>query len=484
MSDDGTSIGTSNSYANTYNSHSSRSGRSSNPSSSSRSSSRDGAAVVSTGKGSQSRTKKRHKTHHHHSPDPLYDERGRLLRKEYCDGFPGNYRLVPVDQPMTPSQPNDPHAQFNARFEQMQAEMATLVQQRDEYKAQLEGELATNPKKKSTEAPNKGMLKRIDVVFRNDIWRSFKFVSCKKQEDQVAEAVFDKMDLGPLNDPKAPKFEENRTKWLENYTEECTKVLNSIRSYVQSRMKEVAFRRMSQQKTLPPLSLILKFMRREELDFEGDKAIKDQLTWWVDEMMPKMTANGTHFGTHVRWYKPIFDSRINKGPIEMPPSTEAFGVLLYENCRAKWTELFELKKKNPNNQLHVLLKRKDPEVVPKNKNTKFVYVDENPKLATKYTAPEVGQAKYGGWKLEGMTQFAKYRKQNKTARQTKEGQELEVMILNELRKRNGIKCDNHEDQRRSDGRRKTGNPAIAPVIEVEDLYSSDEEDGQEESQMP
>ena len=101
----------------------------------------------------------------------------------------------------------------------------------------------------------------------------------------------------------------------------------------------------------------------------------------------------------VRYYTTISeavtrDSRNSEKPKKLiTASTEAFLVLLYENCHAKWKYIFEEQKKNP----------------------KFKYDRKNAKVKALYTEQDGGQKKHGGWKAEGLKRFNELKKAIKEA---------------------------------------------------------------------
>ncbi len=197
----------------------------------------------------------------------------------------------------------------------------------------------------------------------------------------------------------------------------------------------------------------------------------------------------------------------------MPPSTEAFAVLAFENCHDCWLEQFALKELFPAYKLapsKKLLKEGDekwvpiprgsdgnPLVVPKDKDGvpeyQFKKGTEIGMLGAKYkgvyTKSDCGSDKSGGWTNEGLTRFNTLVAANKAARATELGGTLEQQVLEHLRQVNGVTESNHALHLRSRSRKRKGSTEPEEKVgtweddsepEPEDNEDEGEESGEDE----
>lgn len=101
-------------------------------------------------------------------------------------------------------------------------------------------------------------------------------------------------------------------------------------------------------------------------------------------------------------------------------------------------------------------------------------------FAAEYTCADSGQAKYGGWKQDGLREFARLRKLNKKARKKESSKALERQILAKVRVANGKTAQSHEEEKKNKKRKRTGNSEPINMIDPDLLYSSGEDSDSEE----
>ena len=131
------------------------------------------------------------------------------------------------------------------------------------------------------------------------------------------------------------------------YSGTITSLLNEKRSYVQQEMRKMAIKYMQRNNgELPSVELIKSIMDRT-IPLKNNKKNCDIVVWWVDKMMPKFVANATKVFTESERHYKIIDQCTHEfnGEIvaHMPPSCEAFGVIVYENCHSKSINEYKLK---------------------------------------------------------------------------------------------------------------------------------------------
>ena len=130
-----------------------------------------------------------------------------------------------------------------------------------------------------------------------------------------------------------------------------------------------------------------------DLELPDNDYAKSVVIWYYDRWLPVVA--GTDWWNPQQCYFNILTDKVEIGPngdkkVFVTSSTEAFGVLIMDNCHTKWVNEFEYRKNDA--------KR----VLPKGK-------DEGAELfKAKYTDSKNGQVKFGGWSQESFEAFQKY----------------------------------------------------------------------------
>ena len=96
-------------------------------------------------------------------------------------------------------------------------------------------------------------------------------------------------------------------------------------------------------------------------------------------------------------------------------------------------------------------------------------------LLSKWTDSNCGQAKFGGWKDEGLDRFIAFRKDVKKGRAKSHNETLENEILTLLRAENNITAPTPEEQRKLDGYGQRKTPAAAKPAKQGLLWNADDE---------
>ena len=188
-------------------------------------------------------------------------------------------------------------------------------------------------------------------------------------------------------------------------------IISRRRSYVQQQMSTSLLSLMNTTKAgarpdprlCPTYHLFLKCALRD-IDV-NDPAEMKVFLWYWEHILSKN-------GGFSMWHKD--EIRFSQLPSEctykfehyekdfklFPASTEAFFVLLYDNCIDKWKEHAQWKHDHPKVRLPIM-----------NKENK-----DEPLHKTKYTITDIGQQKYGGWSNEGLEAFNQLKKDIKASR--------------------------------------------------------------------
>ena len=205
-------------------------------------------------------------------------------------------------------------------------------------------------------------------------------------------------------------------------------------------------------KTLPTLQEIQDVlnMSEEALNAAGNEVHKQLYLWYYDEYLTH-TLPKEFWGDDIRFYNLLTDT-INiggKDRVLVTVSSEAFGLLMYENCREKWIEYVKFKEKH--GKKAKIPTGKEPEAE---------------KHLAKWSDGKEGQVKYGGWKDEAYDRYEKLKKDVKAWRKADEeagkaGQELAKKLM---REKHGKIGETPEEDKKSKGKRARKKKNHAPAV--------------------
>ena len=119
-----------------------------------------------------------------------------------------------------------------------------------------------------------------------------------------------------------------------------------------------------------------------EVGTPGDGTLEKMnlLIWYFDWCLPVVAGN-QYWGTNRRFYHyPTGKVKIkDKDRVLVPVATEAFGLLVLENCREKWINMFQFKEQHgPKATIPTKGKEAEP-------------------FQGRWTNSKVGQVEFGGW---------------------------------------------------------------------------------------
>lgn len=117
----------------------------------------------------------------------------------------------------------------------------------------------------------------------------------------------------------------------------------------------------------------------------GDRAL---FLWYYDQYLPAV-AGKDYWGTKIRWYNLPTDLMKVGGEqkVILTVTSEAFGLLIYENCREKWMKIFDAKKKDSDFE------------IPRSKD------EGAEEYYAKWSDANAGNVKFGGWAEEAFDRF-------------------------------------------------------------------------------
>ena len=320
----------------------------------------------------------------------------------------------------------------------------------------------------------------IKTKVKFNTFKKFKFVTDSDGEERVLSEVISLVGLSSL-ESSGKEGAAQLQLFCTKYASVIMSEINATRNYVQAQVKKVCMAWLAVNSGKLPKMKDIEACYTRTIDLDSEEK-QELAVWYVDKFLPACTGNSIDFSPKIRYYETISDAKSDVKCLypDMTPETEAFGIAVLESNYTKWPKLFDLEK-NP--ELHgkktAILKTKKEDFVPK-EGVRYFFLDEHPALQAKYTTPDSGQEKYGGWKDEGVRRWVKIRSAIKKARKSKAGRAWEAKILEVLREINGITMPTHEQQQKLAGK-KTENEAKRPKISASELYddSDDEEDDEE-----
>ena len=408
---------------------------------------------------------------------------GRDTRSSTRRAHESDASVEDMDNDGTDDYDSDDHQDYREQLERLQKEHAQLLQKAADA-PETRVSYARFPPKNDKDDPNKKLIKEIIKVV---IWRRTKFLTSDDQEETLALEVYAAINI-------ANKGVEGHEKaFVEHNKAFITSELNEMRSYVQTNAKDfAAYPWMAANNGhLPTVDEVFACVTRQPLPVEPVAKTRAELVWvWYwDEYLPRIAGNRFHWSTAKRHYELISESPVTtqvgnptasrssakkptaKGkkkapvplpavPLNIPPSTEAFGMVLYESCFAKWQHEFPLKQAHPNKKISFARPPKGKENLEYEVVGKRLYLYDK-KYRGLYTKSDAGRGKFRGWTAVGMARFIKHREDIVKVRDHKDHKaatlDLENAILELVREKHGIVAQDIDDEKNAK-RRKTEDP--------------------------
>jgi hypothetical protein len=316
-------------------------------------------------------------------------------------------------------------------FEKVEKELAEVKEQN----AKL---LEESQKRKSR---SKAMLLRVckeqknqvEQKTRDELWRTYKFISSADELDTATELVWKMMDLGNQS-------ETMKNSWIATYKPYVKKSLNGQRNYFTSELKKVAWKCMDNGgvAALPNANVLLACAMRQATGVNEPKMV-----WYWTTVLPKVVGSSA-WGTSVYYYTTILEAKTqHESPKPLVTvSHEAMICVVWENNFEKWKTLYTWAQQPENKGKH------------------------QPNMNGKYTVSDQGQQEWGGWVSEGLDKYNDYKKKIRSARKDPEYLATERRVLAQLRMDHGIDCPDYDTQTKKNRAKKRKLNADKPVDEV------------------
>ena len=154
---------------------------------------------------------------------------------------------------------------------------------------------------------------------------------------------------------------------------------------------------------------------------------KQLLLWYFDRWLPAV-AGKLYWTQKVRYYRKVTDKMIIGGggdlKVCVTSSSEGFGLMILDNCRTKWQNIFKLKQTDPNAKIPTV-------------------GDDADKYHAKFTDNKCGGIKFGGWCTAGLERFQQIVTQIRNLRQRDnekhEDESIQSFALQHMRTTHDIK---------------------------------------------
>ena len=302
--------------------------------------------------------------------------------------------------------------------EDLEQKVKSLEGEKNDLSASLEDAMASNVKEDILESVVAAIKKGLKKCFRTT-----KFVNSDRGLFDLTMRVIDVVSMEDLvhkpneTQQQHRKIEQKRMVFFKQYGKIVARELNTHRNYVQVELKKICLKWMVDNKTNKLFTVEdLEFaIKRDFSSIQDDpeklKYFHDLLDYYVDRMVPAVAGNtNASFGRHTRHFEPLCTAEVpncvEKNKLKVPPTTEAFILLLVKNCDIKWEAM---------NDWDVAQKHPGP--YPRYMKSK---PDKNLRWKTKYTDNASGQSKFGGWSKEGIKEFVRLKDMITEVRKNKE----------------------------------------------------------------
>lgn len=151
------------------------------------------------------------------------------------------------------------------------------------------------------------------------------------------------------------------------------------------------------QNAIPSCSEIIDILQLHpaELEKPENSTQKDIFLWYFNDWMPAV-AGKQWFGDDIKKYKLLTDLQDVRGTkrVNVTITSEAFGLLMYENCQVKWQRMAQYKAKHGKKARF-----------PKAKDDKDLDGNGIDYYQAKWSDSNMGQVQFGGWAAEAYERF-------------------------------------------------------------------------------
>ena len=288
---------------------------------------------------------------------------------------------------------------LQSRNHELEQKQQALVESSNDYNQ-------VDIRKVVTLTMSKGMQEKVGKAVISILFRNVKFVTDQSKSKELAMYLVDYVHQEAELKNMTQAYKDS---FAISYMDLVELIISNRRNYVQQQMRIIITTLMTtggdepDYDLAPCPDLMLKCALRD-IDVTKPDELQSFMWYW-EQILAKAGGESMWFRDEFK-YKVLpsqctykfedFDQEFKL----FPAATEAFQVLVYENCIAKWKEQAKWKHEHPGENLPV-----------KNKINKAEALHK-----TKYTITDIGQQKYGGWSDAGLARFNALKKAIKASR--------------------------------------------------------------------
>jgi hypothetical protein len=289
-------------------------------------------------------------------------------------------------------------------------------------------------KKSSLSEEEKFWSRAISDANKKYNWHKVKFCNSDDKLIALTANIFDKWNLKEFKSLKGQEREDAKAQWVAENQEAVRVAMNSVRNYAQAQVRDWVVDRLLKGQVVPtPDQMRLCALRDGSIS--TDPEMQEAFRLYHQDLLGKVLGK-EHWDSWIRNYSTISSAKEPGTPTEanelcVVPNTEAFLVILFDNCWVKWHYVAELKKAGKKDS-----KRKDD------------------RWKTKYIDANAGVAKWGGWNKAGRKAVKDLAKLIDAARKEDHVAQLEDECLQRVQANLGITVDDGEQAGKKKRKRK------------------------------
>lgn len=344
----------------------------------------------------------------------------RLKRSEEED-FSSESEAESSDQ-----EPNFGKLSAEARTKKLQEQALLIAQlQAEVTNGKVKALQPVSAKKKSTLTQEEKFWSRaISDANKKYNWHKVKFCNSDDKLIALTANIFDKWNLKDFKSLKGQEREDAKAQWVAENQESVRVAMNSVRNYAQAQVRDWVVDRLMKGQMVPtPDQMRLCALRDSSIS--SDEELQEIFRMYHQDLLGKVLGK-EHWDSWIRNYNTISSAKEPGTPTEanelcVVPNSEAFLVILFDNCWVKWQMVAELKKAGKQDP-----KRKDQ------------------RWKTKYIDANAGVAKWGGWNKAGRKAVKDLAKLIDAARKEDHVAQLENECLQRVQANLGITVDDGE----------------------------------------
>lgn len=272
-----------------------------------------------------------------------------------------------------------------------------IKQSKEDLRKRL-NEACANGGNLPAEKTNPAMVAQVKKVVKKEIWRICKMITNDRQLKTVTEKVIPYLKIPKYlhmegeSDDRKMQVDLDRASFIRTYAPVVRAALNEQRSYVQSEMKKIGLAYMKQHKKhLPPFDQFKAIALRNVEGEDGNPDAEKETIFDLYLLFVSATAGSATFGDKQRRTSPISGCLRQDGKVSVSPSTEAMCLVMFDNCRDKWVNMYDWKEIQGN-----------AGDIPKYSTKRH---EETKQWMAKYSDSCSGSSPYSGWSKDGIIAF-------------------------------------------------------------------------------